>query len=112
MNDTTASVESIRRTELAAAREVEAAHDTADETLTSAREEARRIRDEGERRGRERAATMLEEAKAAAEREAEEIRAAATGAADAIGESADEHFDELVDAFVRVILSPPAETES
>lgn len=111
MNDTTATVESIRRTELEAAREVEAARDTAEETLARAREEASRIRDEGERRGRERAAAMLEEAKAAAEREAEEIRASAAGAADAIGEGAHERFDELVDTFVRVVLSPPAESE-
>lgn len=111
MNDATEVVETIRRTELAAARRVEEARDEADRLLTEARATARRLEEEAEAAGRERARSRLEEERAAAAEEASRITTEGASEATELKATADEVVGDLVDALVEALLAPPSQRE-
>lgn len=111
MNDATAAVDAIRRTELDAARRIEAAKEDAERMVADARIRVRRLEDEGEERGRARAEERIERERADALREADRIVSRGVEAAASLKEEADGMVAELVAALVDAVLAPPSDQE-
>lgn len=103
------ALERIRRTELAAAQEVEEAKERAEEILASARAEARAIRSRAEEEGRERARQHYDSSLARAEEEAEGIRRRGEDEAQDLLDSVSEHIEPIREAMVATVLAPPRE---
>lgn len=109
MNGAGEALDQIRETELSAARAVQEARDRAEGILAEARAEARRIRADGARRGREAAQRHLEESIAAAEATAEDVRREGDETGRRLLDIGSEHVDAIAQALLTAVLAPPTE---
>jgi vacuolar-type H+-ATPase subunit H len=99
----------IRHTELAAARQVEAAREEAERILAGARVEARTIRARAEEEGRRRAQHHLELTVSGAEREAERLRRVGEEEARQVLDEGAGHIELISEAMLSAVLAPPRE---